>query len=206
MKMFRTLVFPVILLTSCATTQSGNVPNLVSKNQVEQMAEVSWHDTITRIGLSENIATKTRFESVANKVISASSLSEEDWDVKLLAGQNPLIFSLPGNRLAGRGIETMSDDRIASMAAFGIASLELRHAQQMASRQVLGKTLLSTTSLLGAGKNSTRDKLLLSRPAPPTVEMRKEATERAEEIIITAGFTPDFLISTNPLSLGGPIK
>ena len=99
------------------------------------------------------------------------------------------------------------------MTAFGIASLELNHAQQRVSRQVLGNALLSlsTGSLLGGGKATERQRKLSKLgvnqpPLPPTVEMRKAATQRAEEIIIKAGFAPDFFVSTNPLSRGGPLK
>ena len=208
---FGTFIFPVMLLAGCASPNSGGIPNLVSKSNLEQMANVSWQDAISRMGLSEDIAAKARFETIANKVIAASYLSDEDWDIKLLKGDNPFIFSLPGNRLGARAIEQMSDDRIASMTAFGIASLELNHAQQRVSRQVLGNALLSTGSLLGGGKATERQRKLSKLgvnqpPLPPTVEMRKAATQRAEEIIIKAGFTPDFFVSTNPLSRGGPLK
>ena len=102
------IILSVILLASCATSNSGGVPKLGSKDKIEKMADTQWQEMIAKMGLSENMTEKARFKSVANKVIAASFLSNEDWDVELFEGQNPLVFALPGNRLGGRGIETMS--------------------------------------------------------------------------------------------------
>jgi len=209
----RALILPVILLTSCATADSNGVPSIVSKRTIETMAAQSWADLTSKMELSNDEVATARFYEITRKTISASDLSDEDWDIRLFDKQSPNIFSLPGYRIGGHGIDKLSDDRIASMAAFVIASLELKHNEQMVSGAMMGRLLggASKPLLVGgetpeAKKRRLRNEALLKTLALPTPEMRKVATVRAEEIVNNAGFSPDFLISTNFLNHYGPLK
>ena len=99
------------------------------------------------------------------------------------------------------------------MVAYVIASLELKHSEQMVSGAML-RSLLGDASkpLLVGGetpevkKRRLRNEALLTTLALPTPEMRRVATVRAEEIVNNAGFSPDFLISNSPLNSHGPLK
>jgi len=164
------------------------------------MAETAWADLKSKTELSSDAAATNRFNSIAKTVIAASDLSDEVWDVKLFdtTGSN-----VPGNRLGGYGIDDVSDDQLASMVGFGVASQELEHVRQMVSRHMAGSLLYKLNA-------SDEDKHLRNLsslgPLPPTADMRREATDRAREIVQKAGFKADFLFSSDPLNLHGPVK
>ena len=205
------LTVTVLIMTACAT--NDGIPQVASSSKIEKTAEQSWTDITTKMGLSDDAAAKARFDDITRKVIAASDLSDENWDIKLFDKQSSNVFSLPGYRIGGHGIDKLSDDRIASMSAFGVASLELKHAEQMASRAKLGRFLVGASKPLLVGGETPeakdrrqRNEALLKLQQPPTPVMRRAATARAEEIVNKAGFSPDFLISTSLLNLHGPLK
>ena len=194
-----------LALTSCAT--QGSVPQLASSSQIEKMADASWMNTTTKLGVSVDVAATERLQTIAQKMIIASTLSNEEWEIKLFDSSASNVFALPGNRIGGFGIDKMSDDRVASLAAFGIASIELKHAEQMASRAKVGRMFV------GAGKVASWPRLnekpedkkrreqyesLSKMQLPPTPKMQEEAKVRATEMVISGGFVPDFPEPTFP--------
>lgn len=190
------------LMVACAT--NDGVPQLVSSSAIQEQSEVTWNSLLESRELSASVDLTQRFERVSSQLIAESNLANEMWDIKLFK-DSPSVFVLPGHQLGASetAIMAMSDDRLASMIAFGIASVELRHSEQMISRH-------AAASLIPVFGNSEKAKLLKQAqsigPLPPTPAMRREATQRAEDIVTKAGFTPDFLVSTSPLNLGGPLK
>jgi len=206
-----TLTVTTLGLISCAT--NDGIPQFISSSKIETMAAQSWADLTSRVELSNDEVATTRFYELTRKMIAASDLSDENCDIRLFDKPSPNVFSLPGYRIGGHGIDKLSDDRIASMVAYVIASLELKHSEQMVSGAML-RSLLGDASkpLLVGGetpevkKRRLRNEALLRTLALPTPEMRRVATVRAEEIVNNAGFSPDFLISNSPLNSHGPLK
>ena len=194
-------------IAGCATSSSGGVPSLISSSKVESMSDTAWNDLTQSVGLSSNQGVSNRFETIASQVIGVSDLADENWDIKLLNGRTG-IFSMPGNRLgASEGhIVTLSDDRLASMTAYAIASRELKHTETMISRQMWGSLTNDVFSLGSLGGKLDPKTAAIKSPLPPTVEMREKATARAEELVALSGFQVDFLISTSLLNLNGPVK
>ena len=124
-----TLTAATLFLTACAT--NDGIPQLISSSKIETMAAQSWAEFTSKTRLSNDEVSTARFYEITRKMIAASDLSDESWDIRLFDKPSPNVFSLPGYRIGGHGIDKLSDDRIASMAAYVIASLELKHSEQM---------------------------------------------------------------------------
>ena len=196
-----TLTAATLTLTACAT--KDGIPQFASSSQIETMAAKSWAEVMTKMTLSDDAAAIERFDRITKSMIAVSNLSEENWDIKLFDKPSPNVFSLPGHRIGGHGIDKLTDDRIASLAAFGIASIELKHAQQRLSKAMLGSILLHLPAPLTQSPKVKRQRKLykdLGLQPPLTIDpkIKAEAMARATNIVIKAGYTPDFPISKFP--------
>jgi len=194
-------LIPFLLLVSSCTTVDGK-PEIVSFSSVDKQHSSIWEEINSQSDLSRDNEATERFNLIAQSVIEASSLSSDNWDIRLFDKSGSAVFVLPENRLGGYGIDNVSDDRLASTLAFDVASLELEKTREIHTGQSQGsKDSVKTSQTQRLTEALGLDPDLL----PPTADMRREATIRAEEIIERAGFKPDFYISSNRVS-AGPLK
>lgn len=179
-----------LVLASCATPTDG--PNLISTANVEKMGANAWSEMILKRGVSRDVAQTVRFKNMADKVIAASKLSGETWEIQLLQGTEG-VFSLPGYRLGAGDLPLgkLNDTELASDIAFAVAARELKFSEMKISYAMMRQILGGVKPRNAIGNTHKLDTKDVAYSLPPSRKMQQQASVRADEIISKIDFNLD---------------
>jgi predicted Zn-dependent protease len=168
----RWLAAPLVALAlaGCETDSTGLGVNLVSQNQVVEMAQPAWEKMKAETPESGNPSYRQAARAISNRLLAAAGEDPSKWEVRVFQGNQANAFALPNAKIGvyeGMFRVAENDAQLAAVLAHEIAHVQAEHStervnSQMATQlgaQVAGAVLGSSAGLnpemvaglLGAG-------------------------------------------------------
>lgn len=137
MKFWRRQLALLLLLTGCATG-----PTLIPENHLVEMASLEFNRMKQEMPLSADPEARDRVARVSRRIASAlgSDMPQASWEYVLFDDPSANAFAMPGGKI---GVFTglldivESDDELAAVIGHEIAHVQLRHANQRMSAELL---------------------------------------------------------------------
>ena len=157
-------------LAACAGDSTGLGLNMVSEDQVAEMAQPAWQKMRSEMPESTNAGYKQRARAISNRLLTAAGHDPAKWEVVVFQSDQANAFALPNAKIGvfeGMFKVAENDAQLAAVIGHEIAHVEENHSaervnSQMATElgvQVAGAVLGSSVGgnaemmagLLGAG-------------------------------------------------------
>lgn len=159
-----------LALAGCETDSTGLGVNLVSQNQVVEMAQPAWEKLKAETPQSNNATYLQAARNVSNRLLQAAGQDPSKWEVVVFQGSQANAFALPNAKIGvfeGMFQTAQNEAQLAAVIGHEIAHVQARHStervnSEMATQlgiQVAGAVLGSSVGvspeaaagLLGAG-------------------------------------------------------
>ncbi len=149
--MLKLLLIMTLLFTfACATSPTGRRElHLIPDSQMSVMGGQAWEQILQKYPRSTNAADIKFVNDVAKRVIAASPMAKEKWDVVLFDSKQVNAFALPGGHIGVfSGLLPVAQDEagLATVLAHETGHVLAKHGDERASHQLAAQGALAIAS------------------------------------------------------------
>lgn len=149
-----------LALAACAGDSTGLGINLVSDEQVAEMAQPAWQKILAETQESDNAAYKQAARNVSSRLLAAAGHDPSQWEVRVFEGNQANAFALPNGKIGvfeGMFQTAENEAQLAAVLGHEIAHVEQDHSAERVNSQMateLGVQLASAVLGASAGGNA----------------------------------------------------
>ena len=121
---------------------------LVSPQQIAQLSDQTWRQSLQELPRSRDASLRRRLDRVGSRVVSASGLTNYDWEFEVFENDQANAWVLPNGKVGfytGMFDVVQNDDQIATILGHEAGHVAGRHAAERASQQMAAG--LATTAI-----------------------------------------------------------
>ena len=195
------IVCLTITCLACATSPTGRHElNLVSDAQMKELGAQAWTQVCAKYPRSTNTADIKFVDQIAARVIAASPLAKEKWDVELFESKDANAFALPGGHIGVfSGILPIAQDAagLATVLAHETGHVIANHSRERASNELAAQGVLTVASGV-LGSSQFHDPLMAALGLgtqvgillPYSRAQESEADQIGLDLMARAGYDP----------------
>ena len=127
------------LAAPMALSGCDEAPNLVSDEEAARMGQEAWEQMLETTPLSRNRSYQEALESVSMRLLNASTVEHDGWEIEVFASPQINAFALPGGKIGvyeGMFELVQNEAQLAAIVGHEIGHLEAEHAQKRISAQI----------------------------------------------------------------------
>lgn len=127
------------LTAPIALSGCDEAPNLVSDEEAARMGQEAWEQMLEDTPLSRNRSYQQALESVSMRLLNASTVDHDGWEIEVFASPQINAFALPGGKIGvyeGMFDVVQNEAQLAAIVGHEIGHLEAEHAQKRMSAQI----------------------------------------------------------------------
>ncbi|SFH12688.1 Peptidase family M48 [Palleronia marisminoris] len=127
------------LTAPVALSGCDEAPNLVSDEEAARMGQEAWEQMLETTPLSRNRSYEQALQSVSMRLLNASAVEHDGWEIEVFASPQINAFALPGGKIGvyeGMFDVVQNEAQLAAIVGHEIGHLSAEHAQKRMSAQI----------------------------------------------------------------------
>ena len=141
-------------LAACAGDSTGLGLNLVSDEQVAEMAQPAWEKMRAEMPESTNASYKQSARTISSRLLAAAGHDPSKWEVVVFQSEQANAFALPNGKIGvyeGMFATAENEAQLAAVLGHEIAHVEQRHSAERVNSQMATELGVQVASaVLGA--------------------------------------------------------
>jgi predicted Zn-dependent protease len=140
-----------LALAACADDSTGLGVNLVSDQQVAEMAQPAWEKIRSETPESTNATYKQAAHNVASRLLAAAGRDPSKWEVRVFQSDQANAFALPNAKIGvfeGMFKVAENEAQLAAVLGHEIAHVEERHSAERVNSQMATELGVQVASAL----------------------------------------------------------